>query len=426
MKNKFLKQLLKQFSNLRFAIILLFLICCISAIGTIIEQNQTLQYYQTNYPITNPLFGFFSWQVIYALQLDHVYTSNIFILILGLFSASLISCTFTTQLPNFKKVQSWKFLKRKRDFKKSNYILTDTEFSRNTLLYQFYLSKYQIYKQGNKTFLFNGLSGRIAPILVHFSLLLLITGVILSSFSSFTAQEMVPRGEVFHVQNIINSGPNSYINQNQTYRINDFWTTYTADSKINQFYSDISVLNNKGEEELRKTIFVNEPLIYKNTVIYQTDWDVLGIKLKLPNDKIIQLPLKKVNNKGNKFWFSNFEINQTKFSIVLNNLMGKVFLYDRNGTLVTEAQLGEKINLDFPIIFNELIVATGIQIKVDLGIKLVFLSFFFLIISTYTSFLSYSQIWIYENMNQIYLRGETNRAVLGFQKQIGNLVKKSM
>ena len=207
---------------------------------------------------------------------------------------------------------------------------------------------------------------------------------------------------------------------------NDFWTTYTADSKINQFYSDISVLNNKGEEELRKTIFVNEPLIYKNTVIYQTDWDVLGIKLKLPNDKIIQLPLKKVNNKGNKFWFSNFEINQTKFSIVLNNLMGKVFLYDRNGTLVTEAQLGEKINLDFPIIFNELIVATGIQIKVDLGIKLVFLSFFFLIISTYTSFLSYSQIWIYENMNQIYLRGETNRAVLGFQKQIGNLVKKSM
>ena len=80
--------------------------------------------------------------------------------------------------------------------------------------------------------------------------------------------------------------------------------------------------------------------------------------------------------------------------------MGKVFLYDRNGTLVTEAQLGEKINLDFPIIFNELIVATGIQIKVDLGIKLVFLSFFFLIISTYTSFLSYSQIWIYENMNQ--------------------------
>ena len=56
----------------------------------------------------------------------------------------------------------------------------------------------------------------------------------------------------------------------------------------------------------RKIIFVNEPLIFKNLVLYQTDWDIVGIKLRYKNNRIFQVPLKRINENSNRFWFGSF------------------------------------------------------------------------------------------------------------------------
>ena len=42
-----------------------------------------------------------------------------------------------------------------------------------------------------------GLSGRIGPIVVHASMLLILLGAILGSMTGFFAQEMVPSGQTF-------------------------------------------------------------------------------------------------------------------------------------------------------------------------------------------------------------------------------------
>ena len=93
------------------------------------------------------------------------------------------------------------------------------------------------------------------------------------------------------IQNLLKFGNTSYVPQLFSWRVNDFWITYTKEIKTNQFYSDLSLLNNQGFEIKRKTIFVNEPFIYKNVTLYQTDWDILGLKVKLDKDTIIQIPL---------------------------------------------------------------------------------------------------------------------------------------
>ena len=80
-----------------------------------------------------------------------------------------------------------------------------------------------------------------------------------------------------------------------TWRVNDFWITYTNELKTNQFYSDLSLLNDNGFELKRKTIFVNEPFVYNDTTIYQTDWDILGLKVVIDDNKTIQIPLRKIN-----------------------------------------------------------------------------------------------------------------------------------
>ena len=66
-------------------------------------------------------------------------------------------------------------------------------------------------------------------------------------------------------------------------------------------------------------------------------------------------------------------------------------------------------------------MSTGLQIKEDLGITTIYLSFFFIMLGVYISFLSYSQIWSLEEKEKLFLAGTTNRAVLIFQENFKKL-----
>ena len=64
MKQRFLKLL----ADLRFAITILLIIAFVSLIGTIIEQDASIEVYKLNYPLTNKLFGILSWDIILKVQ----------------------------------------------------------------------------------------------------------------------------------------------------------------------------------------------------------------------------------------------------------------------------------------------------------------------------------------------------------------------
>ena len=86
------------------------------SLGTFIEQDQTLNFYKLNYPETNKIFGFIDWHFIFFLNLNRIYNSYWFIFLLFVFAASLIACTFTTQLPLLQKFKLWQFLKSSKQF----------------------------------------------------------------------------------------------------------------------------------------------------------------------------------------------------------------------------------------------------------------------------------------------------------------------
>lgn len=78
----------------------LFLLAGLSAIGTIIEQNKSVQFYQDAYPSgANKVLGFLTYHWIFALQWDHIYTAPYFLGLMALLGASLAACTMTRQLP---------------------------------------------------------------------------------------------------------------------------------------------------------------------------------------------------------------------------------------------------------------------------------------------------------------------------------------
>ena len=88
MKTLYFDKILKKLANLKFAIILLFIIMVVIAIGTVITQDQSIAFYQQNYSETNPLMGIIDWKLILFFNFDHIYSSYWFISLIVLLSAS--------------------------------------------------------------------------------------------------------------------------------------------------------------------------------------------------------------------------------------------------------------------------------------------------------------------------------------------------
>ena len=423
-------KIFKKLANLQFAIQLLIAIGFFIALGTFIEQDQSLNFYKENYPETNPLFGFLSWKLITILSLDKIYTAWWFLIVLLLFGSSLLSCTLTTQLPSVKTFKLWKFIIQSSQYKNLK-INDEIKLGiSNSIAFNCNESQYHFFRQSKKNYAYSGLLGRVAPVVVHVSIIILLIGSTFSSFIGYTAQEIAPRGEFFHIQNLTKLGNISYITQKFPCRINNFWITYTKDLKIDQFYSDLSLFDQKGNELKRKTIFVNEPFEFKQLVFYQTDWDILGLKLRLNDQKMLQLPLKKITKGGNRFWLGTLNLDNitTNLTVVVKDLNDKVYFYDSKGRLVQESYVGGFVKMDknLRIQISDILTSTGLQIKSDPGLNIVYFSFLLLIVSIYVSFFTYSQIWLIELSKNIKIGGNSNRSVLFFQENFRKLIKKSM
>jgi cytochrome c biogenesis protein len=271
---------------------------------------------------------------------------------------------------------------------------------------------------------YKGLIGRIAPIIVHFSMILILVGTIGGSVFGFKAQEIIPKTENFHVQNILSTGPLT-IFPTTSARINDFWITYTKTNTISQFYSDISILDNQGNETNRKTISVNSPLIERGVYYYQTDWKLIGLRFQDSNQQITEYPL--ANNFPNQekiwlTWIANNQISSDGIIVILDNLEGYCSIYNNVGQFLGNLELNETANFNQQITFLEIISSTGLQIKTDPGIPLIYLGFFFLMISTLISYITYSQVWMIQKNKKIFIGGTTNRAVFEFELEFLTLV----
>lgn len=422
-------KILKKLASLKLAISLLLIIGLVISIGTFIEQGQPLTFYKENYPNLNPVFGFIDWRFITQLRLNTIYTNFWFLAVLAFFGASLLACTYTTQIPSLKKFRLWEFVQNPGRFERlqlRDYLPVNLS---NTSLYHLRNDNYHVFRQGKKNYAYSGLLGRVGPILVHFSILFVLIGSSAGTLSGYTVQEVVPRGEVFHLQNFIQYGKLTSTPKSGAWRVNDFWITYTNGSKVNQFYSDLSALDNQGTEIKRKTVFVNEPFVYKGISVYQTDWDILGIKVEIDKKNNVQIPLKKVSRSGQNFWIGSFNLGTpelSKCTVLLNDLTGNIYLYDLKGELILKTNLGQTThqNLGQTLTFTEFLTTTGLQIKEDPGLGIVYLSFALLIVSIYISFFSYSQVWGVEEGEKLVLGGKANRAVLAFQEEFKRIIKK--
>ena len=411
---------LKKLSNLNFAIFLLLIISFFIMLGSIIEQNQNLIYYQTYYPAQNILS--FNWKIIIFCGLDKLYQTWWFICTLIVFALSLMICTFSTQLPSLQNARRWKFSSIVTNTK-FNYIKYEQKNSSINIIYSLiYYNFYAFHKKGY-LYAYKGLWGRLAPIFVHFSMIFILLGSMFSILWGYTAQEIITNGETFHLKNIVNAGFYSKLKTNLTYKINNFFLDYNNDNSIKQFFSFLSILDSNNNKLLAtKKIFVNSPLQFNKLTFYQTDWNVNAIRITIGSNHNLNLQRKlvKININNKTCWLCKISIASNKqIYLILFNLYDKIFISDNNGLIINSILKQQMFYINHvPLSVQEVILDTGLQIKFDLGIDLIYLGFFLLMLTTMISYVSYSQVWVYIENNFFNMAGSTNRAILMFEEDI--------
>jgi cytochrome c biogenesis protein len=430
---------LKIFTDLKFAIFILAILAIISSLGSFIEQNENLFFYQTNYPTSAPIYGFIDWQFITILGLDHLYTTLWFFILLLFLAISLISCTITRQFPIFFNSKEYFFKKRKISFSFLNFFvrIKNIPFLKELILLKITNLNFYIYQKFNLIYGYKGLIGRISPILVHFSLIIILAGSSFSSLKNFKAQEILPKGEIFHIQNTLRIG---FLTDLPFFniRVNDFWAEY-QNNRIHQFYSNLSILDNFGNELKQQTISVNNPLRYKTIDFYQSDWNLLGIRVEnIKNNKKYEVPLfpLKENTKSWVTWIpnqANFddiliqkelkEKQELSLTLIFDQFENIISIYDKNGIFITSKNIGEFINPYLKIL--EILPSTGLLIKYDPTISIIYLGFGILMLTTFLSYLPYTQIWIFNKGKQLWIGSSTNRGKIQLEVEFENLLRES-
>ncbi|MDJ0601128.1 MAG: cytochrome c biogenesis protein [Crocosphaera sp.] len=424
------RQLVKIVADLRLAIVLLLAIALFSISGTVIEQGESIPFYQENYPEDPALFGFLTWKVILILGLNHVYTTWWFLSLLVLFGTSLTACTFTRQFPALKAARKWNFYQKQRQFQKLA-LSTELDFDNLSSVKRILEQKgYKTFQENQAIYARKGIIGKIGPIVVHAAMLIILGGAIWGALTGFLAQAMVPSGSDFKVNNIIEAGPLSQpqIPKDWGIRVNRFWIDYTPNGTIDQFYSDLSVIDNEGEELKHKTIYVNEPLRYHGVTFYQTNWGIAGVQAQVNNSPIFQLPMAPLNTNGNGriwgTWIPTKPDLSEGVSLLAKDLQGTMMVYDQKGDLYSAVRPGMILDINgVRLKIHQLIGSTGLQIKADPGIPFVYTGFGLLMIGVIMSYVSHSQIWVLREDERCYIGGKTNRSQVTFERELLGIIK---
>ncbi|BAC08234.1 cytochrome c biogenesis protein [Thermosynechococcus vestitus] len=417
------RRVLALLGDLRLAILLLLVIAIASMAGTVIEQGQSLSFYQANYPENPALFGFLSWRVLLALGLDHVYRTPWYLTLLVLFGASLTACTLTRQVPALTTAQRWHYYQEPRQFTKLALSTTIPQGSLTALATALRAKGYRVWQTDTQLYARKGLVGRLGPIVVHASMLLILLGGILGALTGFMAQELIPSGETVHLQHIVEAGPLARIPQDWSVKVNRFWIDYTDAGEIDQFYSDLSIQDAKGQEVKRGTIHVNRPLRYGGVSLYQADWGIAAIRFRLNRSPVLQLPMAPLDTGGKGrlwgTWLPTRPDLSAGVSLIARDLQGTVLLYGPKGEFLTSLRTGMSTEVNgVTLTLVELVGSTGLQIKADPGIPLFYAGFALLMAGVIMSYVSHSQVWGLQENQRLYLGGRTNRAQLAFEQEL--------
>lgn len=111
---------------------------------------------------------------------------------------------------------------------------------------------------------------------------------------------------------------------------------------------------------------------------------------------------------------------------VLARDLQQVVFYDSDGAFVGVRRPGSGKPQEVEgqwFVIDEVLGASGMQLKHDPGTGIVYAGFAGLMITTIVSYISHSQVWALQEGPDLHVGGKTNRAVASFKNELDDVLE---
>lgn len=174
-------------------------------------------------------------------------------------------------------------------------------------------------------------------------------------------------------------------------------------------------------------ISVNHPLRTRGITLYQADWALVAIDLQIGRSPVLQLPLQPLPQLGEQVWGLILPTRPDGSEPVLLSVAheaGPVEVFGPDGTalarLVPGGEAAEVRGL--PLRVGAILPASGILLKRDPGVPLVYSGFAVTLLGGGLSLIATRQLWAVTETGRLHVGGLCNRSLTGFATVLPQLL----
>jgi cytochrome c biogenesis protein len=417
-------------ADLRVAIVLLLVIAVASGVGTAIPQQESEAFYHQRYDPA-PWLGLLRGDGVLALQLDHVYASGWFLALLAWLGLALLLCSWRRQWPALQASLRWIDYREPRQLSKLSVAQTITSpASEDDLAHlEGLLGRrgWQVRRQAGRLAGRRGVAGRVGPLLVHAGMVLLMVGAAWGALGGQRLEQFLAPGRDLELMD-------SRGNTRLTVALDRFAIQRDPAGRPEQFTSSLRILPPAAAEGSppsppeQAQISVNHPLRTRGITLYQADWALAAIDLQIGRSPVLQLPLQSLPQLGEQVWgliLPTRPDGSQPVLLALSSEDGPVDVYGPDGaSLGSLVPGGEAVEVSgLPLRVAGVLPASGILLKRDPGVPLVYTGFAVALLGGGLSLIATRQIWAVAEAGRLHVAGLCNRNLTAFASELPQLLE---
>ncbi|MCX5968286.1 MAG: cytochrome c biogenesis protein ResB [Cyanobacteria bacterium] len=458
-------------ADLRLAITLLLVIALTSAIGTAIPQKESELFYHQRYDPA-PWLGLVDGNGVLRLQLDHVYSSGWFLALLAWLGLALVLCSWRRQWPALQASLRWIDYRSPRQLSKLSVAETllseDPSPCLDRLEQELRAGGWQVQRQPDRLAARRGVLGRVGPLLVHAGMVVLMVGAAWGSLGGQRLERFLAPGRELelldsrgHTQLIV-ALDDFQIQRDPLGRPEQFSSSLrlispassaeaipAANPALAMPSPDPGALTLLGEapavaaanaavggegdvdaaQPLRAVISVNHPLRHRGMTLYQADWALAAVNIQLGRSPVLQLPLQTYPELGEQVWglvLPTRPDGSEPVFLSLRSEQGPVEVFGPDGQPLARLQPGgEAVEVrGLPIRVASILPASGILLKRDPGVPLVYSGFAIALLGGGLSLVATRQLWAISEAEagRLHVAGLCNRNLTAFAAELPALL----